>query len=231
MLTAPIIAVSYDDATRDIIRDTLSRSGVNAILFSTFVDAESFLRSSVGQGCVVDLTTMIRAKAEEKIVACTITNFFPTLRVKLIGSMLIPMAMPGQSSQDKSFADFITKTCELFVPRKLRAHKRREIFIPLILTKVNGTSGELRCCTLNVSWNGMFIIDMYPEKYATGDRVTLRIADTGLELDATIVLRNEWGNKKMPGFGISFHDVSNDLEKFLLGHLKTNPSTDRDRIS
>jgi hypothetical protein len=231
MTDAPIIVISYDEPVIQSLEAALAKMNVPFVACRSFVEAEDRMRTACCNGILVDLTAMVRAKAEEKIVACTLTNFFPTLRVRVMGSMLIPMALPGQSSQDKSLNDFISKSCEQFVPRRMRAHKRKDIFIPLLLTTEDGRVSDLRCCTLNVSWGGMFVIDTSPEKYRVGDLLSLRTAESGISINTRVVGVNEWAQKRMPGIRLEFLDIGYELEKILINTLRVDRHADRDRVS
>ena len=96
----PVLVVAYDDKSRAALAASLGLFGVPAISCATFVAAESYALTGSCQGILVDLATMIKAKDEEKAVAYTLTGIYPALRVKTMGSMLIPMIMAGDAKQD-----------------------------------------------------------------------------------------------------------------------------------
>ena len=100
---------------------------MNGVVCESFLEAEDVAREGVFNGILVDLQSIVKAKGDEKIIACSLTGFYPTLRVRALGSMLVPMAMPGDAKQDSSINDFLTKSCSTFAPRRLRLHRRRDI--------------------------------------------------------------------------------------------------------
>jgi hypothetical protein len=229
MPTKPIIVIAYDDNTRKSLINSLTPFGVLSVPCETFCEAENLMLNDLFQGIVVDLTSMVKAKGEEKTVACSLTGFFPTLRVRAMGPMIIPMAMAGDAKQDKSLADFIKNTCVAFAPRKLRAHKRRELFLPTIIKSDVGED-EIRVCTLNISWGGMFIIDMNPDRYRLNEMLEVKLPDFKLQLEAEVLWVNAWGHRKAPGIGVGFNALDEKLEQTLAALLKTNKLNDRDRL-
>ena len=98
----PILVVSYGEETRAALVTTLNNNGASTVSCATFCDAENLALAGLYSGILVDLPSIIKSKGEEKIVAYTLANFFPILRVRTMGGMLVPMAMPGSAKQDKS---------------------------------------------------------------------------------------------------------------------------------
>lgn len=218
----PVLVIAYDDKSRETLMANIKPFGVTAIPFSLFCDAENHARGESCKGILVDLATMIKSKAEEKIVAYTMTNIFPTLRVKTMGSMLIPMAMAGDASQDKSLKDFFTKTCAGFTPRKLRGHKRKYMCVPVLI-------GAERAFTLDLSWSGMFIANMTPERFSIGQKLTVTFPDFGRDVDVIVAKVQSWGYHHPPGIGVQFERVESDFESNLFTFLKSDKTKDRDR--
>ena len=97
-----VLVIANDDNARATLAASLEPYGVRAEQCSTFCEAESIALNWPCMGILVDLATIIKAKAEEKIVAYTLTGFYPTLRVKTMGTIMIPMAMSGEAKQDKN---------------------------------------------------------------------------------------------------------------------------------
>jgi len=225
----PIIVIAYDDNVRKSLVSSLIPFEVPSVACATFCEAENMMLTDLFQGIIVDLTTMIKAKGEEKVVACSLTGFFPTLRVKAMGSMIIPISMAGEAKQDKSLSDFLKKTCSAFTPRKLRAHKRREIFLSTIINS-GSENGIVRSCTLNVSWGGMFIITMNPEIYAVDQELSINIPKLEIQLNVKVVRVISWGESKAPGIGVKFTGIDTDQEQIFTSLLGSNRETDRDRL-
>ncbi|MEI6206446.1 MAG: PilZ domain-containing protein [Desulfuromonadales bacterium] len=224
----PILVVSYVDETRAALTSILSGSGVSSAVCTSFCEAENLAIRGLYSGLLVDLPSIIKSKGEEKIVAYTLTNFFPTLRVRTIGSMLVPMAMPGSAKQDKSLGDFLNVTCPSNTPRKLRLFRRHPVYIS---TLIHYDGAEYRGFTLNLSWGGAFIVDLIPEKFAHETDVTISIPELGFNLAASIRWIKSWGNRHAPGVGISFNKLSDREESTFSIILKSSKEFDRDRLT
>ncbi len=227
LLDHPILVISVNDETRAALLASMQAFDVALVPCATFLEAETLALQGLYHGILVDLPSIVKAKGEEKIVACSLTGFFPTLRVRLMGSMLIPMTMPGAAKQENSVSDFINRACKNFFPRMLRAHHRHAIGIS-VATQFNGI--ESRAFTLNISWGGAFIVDFNPERFAIGDELTVFFQEPDCEVKATVRWKQSWGLRHAPGIGVKFHEVNDCLHEFLLRLLKHAKDHDRDRL-
>jgi hypothetical protein len=222
----PILVVAYDEKARAALAATPVACGFRALPCATFGEAEQHALYQKCRGVLVDLATMVKAKDEERSIAHTMTGLFPTLRVKSMGPMLIPMAMPGDAKQDKSLNAFFTKTCAEFLPRTFRSSKRKDICIP---TRI----GDARCFTLNMSWSGIFIVDVNPERYCVDEELTVTmLLDTDCEVDVKVrVVRTQsWGGRRPPGIGVEYKQLDQALESSLFTLLRSDKDKDRDRL-
>lgn len=224
----PILVISYIDETRAALTDVLNKTGAVAVPCASFCEAENLALKELFSGILVDLPSIIKSKGEEKIVAYTLANYFPTLRVRTIGGMLIPMAMPGSAKQDKSLSDFLSKTCSVFNPRKLRVFRRHPAFLSVLVT-YKGV--ELRGFTLNISWGGAFIVDLNAERYSIGDPVTILILEFGCTIGAEVRNIKSWGGRQAPGVGLSFNNLDESVELVIAGLTRTSKEFDRDRLT
>ncbi|OGT98175.1 MAG: hypothetical protein A2079_00540 [Geobacteraceae bacterium GWC2_48_7] len=218
-----VLVVAYDEKSLAAMVSSLESFGVNEVACSTFLEAEKNALCGLYKGLLVDLATMIKAKAEERVIANTLTRIYPVLRVKTMGSMLIPMAMAGDAKQDKSLSDFFVKTCTGFTARTLRFSKRRDICIPTHIR-------ENRGFTLNFSWNGIFIADMHPERFSIGEVITVTFPKLELEVELLVARIQGWGERRPSGIGVKFRQMSRELEDFLFTLLKSDKDKDRDRL-
>lgn len=223
-----ILVVSYGDDTRAALADSLDGHSVTAVACATFLEAEEMALRQKFHGLLIELPSVIKAKGEEKIVAYTLANFFPTLRVRAIGKSLVPMAMPGSARQDRSLADFLTKSCSAFSPRSLRVHRRHPV---CLLTEVRHGGEDIRGFTLNLSWGGAFIADVGAERYAVGEEIGIRLPLYDRLLPASIRWIRPWGGQSAPGIGVSFLDMDGTVETAFAGLLKTRREFDRDRLT
>ena len=225
--TPPVLAVAYDEKSRAALAASTAAFGVQSVACASFLEAESYALTGDCRGILVDLATMIRAKDEERVVAHSLTGIYPTLRVKTMGAMLIPMIMAGDAKQDGSLKEFLNKSCLQFTPRRLRQNKRKAICIPTHI-------GHERGFTVNVSWSGAFIADTTPERFGVGERISVKfLVAPAVELatEVLIVRIQQWGEYRTPGIGVQFLDLDQQLEASLLAWLKTDKDKGRDRLA
>ena len=225
----PILVVSYIDEVRAALTEISRKSGADVVPCSTFCEAENLALNGFYSGLLIDLPSIIKSKGEEKIVAYTLANFFPTLRVRTIGGMLVPMSMPGSAKQDKSLDDFLHKTCVAFVPKHLREFRRHQVCLATLTTH---NSWESRSFTLDVSWGGAFIVDMGAERFSLGDPVSIMIPEFGVRIPAEVRRIMPWGvMRHAPGIGVCFTSMDESVISALSGVLKTSKEFDRDRLT
>jgi hypothetical protein len=219
---APVLVIAYDEKVRAVLVASLAPFHVRLEPCTSFCQAEGIALQRSCKGVVVDLTAMIKAKSEEKIVAYTLASFFPTLRVRAMGPMIVPMTLSGEAKQEKSLQDFLSKTCAGFTPRRLRRHRRKAICLPTFL-------GDHRGFTLNLSWGGAFVADMNPERFSLGDRLALSLPEFKMTVEVTVARIQFWGEHRPPGIGVEFVTVSPELEINLRELLLCSKDSDHDR--
>lgn len=223
----PILVVSYTDDTRAALAATLNSSNVPSVACSSFCEAEELALEGLYSGLLIDLPSIIKSKGEEKIVAYTLTNFFPTLRVRTIGSVLVPMAMSGTAKQEKNLNAFLNLTCPAFNTRKLRRYKRHNVSVSTLLHH-KGT--DYRGFTLDLGWGGAFIADMFPEKFLPEEEFMVQFVEFDFEIRCTICSIKPWGQRSASGISVTFSVVDETVESALAGILKTRKEFDRDRL-
>jgi CheY-like chemotaxis protein len=221
-----LLVVSYNVQTRRSLAENLESIGATGTACETFLQAEDMARESAYNGILVDLQSMVKAKGDEKVIACSLISVYPALRVRVLGSLLVPMAMPGDSQQQSSLINFLRDSCTPFVPRRLRRYRRRDVVLPALL----GPSPGERAVVLNLSWGGAFIADVHPERFAIDSNLVLTLPEFGVETVVTIRRIQPWGERRVPGIGVSFGVLDEKLETSLASVLKSSNTDDRDRI-
>jgi Tfp pilus assembly protein PilZ len=225
----PILVVSYVDEAREALTAFLDKTGAVAVPCASFSDAENAALKGMYSGMLVDLPSIIKSKGEEKIIACTLANFFPTLRVRTVGFILVPTAEPGIAKQDKSLDDFLHKTCFVNPPKRLREFRRHPVCLST-LTTYNGL--EVRGFTLNVSWGGAFIVDVQAELFNVGDQVIILIPEFGCHIPAEVSRIEQWGVlRRPPGIGVRFGVLDETAASVIAGITGTSRESDRDRLT
>ena len=224
----PILVVSYVDETRTALTTVLAKLGAATVPCATFCEAENLALKGLYSGLLVDLPSIIKSKGEEKIVAYTLANFFPTLRVRTMGSMLVPMAMSGDVKQEKNLDDFLSKSCLTYASKKLREFRRHPVCLS---TLVKHQGLEFRGFTLNVSWGGVFIVDLQAEKYSTGDTLIITFTEFECQVSASVCRIKPWGPQRYaPGIGLCFSTLDESVETAIASVIRTRKEFDRDRL-
>lgn len=220
----PILVIAYNEKVRSSLVQNLLDLEVKAISCASFSEAEDVALGGIFNGILVDLQSIVKAKAEEKIVACSLTGFYPTLRVRALGSKIVPMIMPGDAKQDSTLYDFIHSTCSSFIPRRLRNFRRRDVILPVVFNRMIDSRGF----TLNLSWGGAFIVDNYPEKHS--EITSLYLPDFDLEIPTTTQWIQPWGRRLIPGFGVKFMLIDDRFAVHLTRLLNHDRNNARDRM-
>ncbi|MBJ6724119.1 PilZ domain-containing protein [Geomesophilobacter sediminis] len=226
-LSHPILVIAYQDDVRASLEASLRQQDVEAVVCSSFYEAETQAMCQPFCGVLVDLTAMVKAKGEEKVVACSLTGFYPTLRVRTMGSVLVPMIMPGGARQERSLVDFLTKACGEFRPRALRAFRRHEMCVPAFLRR---DGEEIRSFTVDLSWGGAFFVVVEAERFAVGEEVEVFFPDLNQGVRVSVRWVRGWGERRAPGIGCQFLEPGADFEEGLNAVLKVAKDQDRDRV-
>jgi hypothetical protein len=225
----PILVVSYIDETRAALTNVMNKAGVVAVPCANFCEAENMALKGLFSGILVDLTSIIKSKGEEKIVAYTLANFFPMLRVRTMGTMIVPMAMPGSAKQDKSLDDFLYKTCISFTPKRLRQFRRHPVCLSTLVTY---KGEEMRGFTMNISWGGTFVVDLQAERYRVGDPTSILIPEFGCNIPAEVRRIMPWGVlRHSPGIGLCFSSLDETVTSVIASITRTRKEFDRDRLA
>lgn len=225
----PILVVSYVDGTRAALAAFLDKSGVVAVPCASFCEAEDAAIKGLYSGMLVDLPSIIKSKGEEKVVAYTLANFFPTLRVRTVGFILVPMATPGLSKQEKSLDDFLHNTCFARLPRRLREFRRHSV---CLATRITHNGLDLRGFTVDISWGGVFIVDVHAEQFTIGDQVSIFIPEFGCRIPAEVSRTRPWGvHRHAPGIGLRFSALDETGAAVIADITGTSRESDRDRLA
>ncbi|HEX9078498.1 MAG TPA: PilZ domain-containing protein [Desulfuromonadaceae bacterium] len=205
---SPVLAIAYDETVRSVIAANLASCAVKTVQCSSFAEAENFVLQNECRGILVDLMALLKAKEEEKAVAYTLTGYYPTLRVKAMGMMIVPMAMAGDTRQAKSVTDFLAKNCAAFKPRGLRAFRRIDLRIP---TRIGTDRGH----TLNISYGGAFVSDIDWELFPVGKGIAMTFPDFGIDVEGIVARTQALGQNHPAGIGVKFTHMSPVLESTL----------------
>lgn len=225
-LNYPILVVSYNDESRRTLEASLQREEVSTVSCTSFLEAENKAINGIFNGVLVDLTSIVKAKGEEKLIACSLAALYPTLRVRTLGSMLGPMIAPGGMPQEGSLKDFLLKTCSVFTPRKLRAHRRHDLLLAGVMRQ---QGRESLTFTQDLSWGGAFFVDVHAERFQAGEELEVVFPEFDLAVPVVVRWKQQWGGRKVPGIGCEFLSPDGALAVALAGLLRSSPDHDRHR--
>jgi len=72
----PILVIAYNDSSRNVLAAEIEKNNLRATPCSSFAEAEEMALHSCYSGLLIDLPAIVKAKGEEKIIACTLASFF-----------------------------------------------------------------------------------------------------------------------------------------------------------
>lgn len=121
-----------------------------------------------------------------------------------------------------------------FAPRGLRVHPRRICFVKVRYQRPGRRDGEetvlfpteTRAVTYDLSLGGCFIVSM--DNWNDVDEVEIFVGDYPTPVPCKIAWKLPWGASpwKMPGIGVEFQAVSDQLKAYLINYLENNTQYD-----
>lgn len=215
-----IILVAVHDKTRDHYLKLLKR--YRQISLQTYSTLFHFRRESGGglfSGFVVDIRTLIESPMEDKEFYASLCKGFPVLQIDYSSDHRDVNCLlegdPSVSLKGKDLLDhYIRIICRKMTPRGVRLHTRQKVFFNAEVYSAPDAV-PVPANLWDISDGGCFIVDSR-NKNKPGDRVWLSIR--GLSDDRLIPgeirWTKPWGTsiEKLPGFGVSFLEVSESLQ-------------------
>lgn len=222
-------ASSFQKVFADLLDDKSKASVKDRLIIERFTAVASFLKAQKERkdlnGVILDLALASESSEIEK-KALTLLNDLqiPTLRVSekmANGDAIDRKILIGKWNQ-------LMDQVEIFAPRGLRVHQRKLCFIKIRYQKDSTRNGEegrrievvSRAITYDVSLGGCFIVSM--EDWDDVNQVTVMIGDFPKPIECTIAWKLPWGANpwKMPGIGVEFNNITEELKNYLNSFLK-----------
>ncbi len=225
-----VIIVSADVSIRHNISRALCSHNVSTVECASFVEAEHVARTDSVSAVVVDMLTITRSKDNDRLAASSLQNIYSLVRIKVQGDNVLPIIMK-QEERTQGILSYIERICSTFHPRRLRLHRRHNLYLPVIIR--NNDGHEHQTFTLNVSWSGAFIILNTTGELAVGDTLSVVFPTLNTTIGGEIVRIQPWGTQgAAPGLGITWSlSENNSLSAAGLAHaLKTHADNDPDRL-
>lgn len=223
------LVVSGDPKTRNRIMKALSSDDISLTECATFREAEQVAVTGPFSAIIADVPTIVKAKDDERLAVFSLQNIYPLVRVKTSGDLIVPIIMK-QKDRGQSLTVHLEKICSTFLPRRLRAFKRHNSFIPVQIRKSDGL--EYQTFTMDISWGGAFIVMNSTWGMATGTILTVGMPTLGITIVTDIVRIQPWGEQGVaPGIGVKWEAQHNlPVLEGLHKIFKTDINEDRDRL-
>lgn len=211
-----VVLIALEAKERDYYRSLLSGyKGTNVEEYSTIHQFKKCCPGRKYSGIVVDIRTLIRSTMQEREFFSLLWDGFPVLHIsQSTGSNELNCLLEGQESVElkgKELLDhFIEVKCRKVVPRQVRVHTRKKVFLNTFLYLTKDDKNPLKTNLWDISEGGSFVIStkMKPE----GEQVWLKFADFNDKTPICGIVRwhRPWGKnfKQLPGFGIEFEKLS-----------------------
>jgi hypothetical protein len=223
-----VLIVSRDTTARSAITLALHGDDITSLECASFVDAENAALASPFNAVVSDIPTIVKSKGDEQLAAFSLQNIYPFVRVKLIEGQVIPIIMSGDREQ--SAVDYLEKICFTSHPRRLRTYKRHNMFIPVIVTFVDGQIHQ--AFTLDVSWGGAFVVINNERNIESEKNLLVEMPTLNVTIAAEVIRVQAWGTHGVaPGLGFKWKSKLDAITEQCLGKiLNLERNNDRDRL-
>ena len=219
MTEVKILLVVNDAEARDAYSEALTELGVTYDIASSFEQMAAMAFEKAYQGLLVDILTLVRCSKDEKVIAYDCMNLYPVLRVKWEPKQKRIMLSPSEqtfSDRTPELRSFIETRCRPFVPRQLRRHKRKPLYLNVLVSPDGLFSAEntSKAFTVNISSGGLFLHTM--ESFEPGGTLWLRFIDLADQtpIAATVRWGVPWGKMRcIPGVGLTWEKISAGQER------------------
>ncbi|MBF0610331.1 MAG: PilZ domain-containing protein [Magnetococcales bacterium] len=215
-----ILVSNRSDAT-EAYRSNIHDDDVIMDVVDSFYALYQKLARESYQGVLIDMPTKIKAPHEEKDLVNEVLERFPVIQLGWdANSGNIRSFYYGQCKGAGRIQDFITNECRRFVPARARFEKRLPITFNVQLLSIGERLQPVneRTVTINVSRGGCYIY--YLDEWNVGEKVAMRLKELADSPPITGVVRwgIHWGvSMKIPGFGISFEEITEAQHNTILG--------------
>jgi hypothetical protein len=233
-----ILALIVSDDTRakrfeqtfgDLLEDAAKPTLKTKLQLERFKSVGDFIKAQRERknlnGIILDNTIANEGQEAEKRAISLLEELqIPTLKVaeKMItGDAVDRKILTGKWIQ-------LMDQVEAFAPRGLRVYPRKLCFVKIRYMRPSRRPGEegkqidveSKAITYDLSLGGCFIVSM--ENWEEIKTVSIWIGDFAEPVECDIAWKLPWGANpwKMPGIGVEFKNISENLRKYLMGFLK-----------
>jgi Tfp pilus assembly protein PilZ len=221
-MTSRLLLISRDGPPCQAYRDALTRLSITFDHVSSLDTIPDYIRNTMYNGILLDVTTSARAKHEEKEQIRELSDQFPLLRLKWdVETEEIKTMFFGQTlGTHIDLETFITEHCALFLPRPIRFDRRKKLNFNALLSR-SGSFDEddvERANVIEISTQSCFIYST--SEWTHSEKVWLKIMELGETdvIETQVAWITHWGvPMQLPGVELTFVRVSEGMKNRIHG--------------
>jgi len=186
------VVVAHSEATRDFLALSLKSKGMNAVLLASLAELPGALEAAAVCGILLELTSAIKASAQEKRITQDFVELYPSAKFRLAADQVL---IVGET------LDGFVDRCLKFEPRWARKFPRVAKYLAVYISADETFMDSEKTVTTDASEGGYFVYSS--REWRIGTRVWLRFPGHKVALRGTVRSFRPWGNNEwLPGIGI-----------------------------
>jgi hypothetical protein len=204
-----VLLFAEEEIARQTYQDALAACGVRVFVTPSFFLLSEEICSQTYHGLFFDLSTKMQAIKENKADVYHLAERFPVAHLRIDRRTGEIRCFHVNQQSGGTLLDFIDSRCRTGEPRKIRTVARKEMHLPVLISRHPESKRSERAITKDISPGGCFIVSTH--RWKEGGEVFLRfpeLTDTA-PIQAQIRTVVKWGmGRQMPGIGVSFWGLS-----------------------
>ena len=215
-----VIIVTADEKLRDYCLKQVVKTGVDYKTVTGLGELFVELGKNHYSGLLIDLTSSIKAKADEKAKAHEVLPLYPVLRLKWNKEAqgLNCLLQNSVANANISITNFIDYHCRPFKPRKIRTKKRLPLHFSVLISpdkKFQRLDVE-RSTTLDISLGGCSLLTTQQWEINTCIWLQFIEMEDQTPIQGKICRWTRWGTPmKIPSIGIHFVSLTDSQKQQL----------------
>ncbi len=223
-----VLIVADPAERRSYARHFTDRPGVELEEYASIRQFRDQCMGKAYSGVMVDIRTLIQARADEKEFFSVLTEAFPVMRMRRgPGAGMLTGLVEGEDLghfKGEALVEAFVTLCDKQPPRGVRNQRRKQIILNAMLSLQDPPTEDswFRVSLWDFSQGGCFVVTV--EDRRKGDLVWLIIRE--LENHTPIGCRVQWclpwgaDNRHLPGLGLSFQSIAEDQRLELINLMK-----------
>ena len=214
-----IILVAENNESRSLYESYLrTYPGISYKSYSSVKEfTASVSKDSRYCGFIIDLRTIMNESPEDRTLLHELIECFPAIQISRIGDKKhVKGAISDKNLYDRELFDYFVKDlCIHFIPRGIRTHKRRSIYLNVYLDFSSTQSKKVpegkrfRTNTLDVTGEGAFISGAIDVKKGDKFHLVINELKDQSSIECTVMWAQPWGETilRPTGFGVIFTGI------------------------